>query len=87
MLVKFTSKVPPYNAGEQADFPEAQAKRLVSSGVASMVAKPTAFWLDVERAEHQVQLALETPMKATMTKPADAARAKANAKTRAKKED
>lgn len=42
MLIQFTKKVPPYNAGEQAGFPEAQARRFISLGAASAVPDESA---------------------------------------------
>ncbi|MHC1788525.1 hypothetical protein [Solidesulfovibrio sp.] len=37
MLVRFTRKVSPYNAGETAGFPEAEARRFVRLGAAVFV--------------------------------------------------
>lgn len=42
MLIQFTKKVPPYNAGEQAGFPDAQARRFISLGAASEVLAESA---------------------------------------------
>lgn len=43
MLVQFTRKVPPYNAGETAGFPVLEADRLIRLGAATPVKDaPTA---------------------------------------------
>lgn len=38
MLIQFTRKVPPYNAGEQAGFPDKDARRFIALGAATEVA-------------------------------------------------
>lgn len=40
MRVRLTAKVPPYQAGEVADFPEDRARRLVTAGAAEFVDSP-----------------------------------------------
>lgn len=42
MLIQFTRKVPPYNTGEVAGFPEPEAKRLVRLGAATPAEAPPA---------------------------------------------
>lgn len=40
MRVRLTAKVPPYQAGEVADFPEDRARRLLTAGAAEAVDAP-----------------------------------------------
>lgn len=41
MLVRFRSKVPPYQAGEVAGFPDGEARRLIALGSAEAVVDET----------------------------------------------
>ncbi|MHC1792123.1 hypothetical protein [Solidesulfovibrio sp.] len=51
MLVRFTRKVPPYNAGETAGFPESEARRFVRLGAAVFVSTVQSLEADSAQGE------------------------------------
>jgi len=56
MLIQFTKPVGPYNAGESAGFPDAEAQRFVSRGVAHEIKDDGYTTADIPESPENTQM-------------------------------